>query len=286
MITLAEKQDKEAIYQIWKKLFADDDGGYTDYYFQSLYDRAITYVIKEQGLIKAVLQRQKHEIRFHQHNVPTSMILGVATLPEYQGQGLMRRLMEYALDDAKKEETVTMIQAYHPKLYTPFGFQTYYHTKTIPFSSVHTRITGGLGDPDFLACLKLYDHAMASFEGTIVRTKQSFVELHEELQAQGGQLIGYYEGDVMKAYAALELQADNLVTECFGDADACSKLLALAQRRFGNLKQQICDHDGDPYTMLLFHDWTRFASLVDLEEPCESAYFQNLDTLLFMHENA
>lgn len=286
MITLAEPQDKEAIYQIWKELFADDDGGYTDYYFESLYAQAITYVIKEDGQIKAVLQRQKHEIRFHQHIVPTSMILGVATLPEYQGQGFMKKLMKYALDDANKEEMVTMIQAYHPDLYTPFGFRVYYHTKTIPFTSTNRRVTGRLGHPDFSACLNLYDRAMALYEGTIVRTEQSFLALFEELKAQGGQLIGYFEGDVMKAYAALECQGDNLVTECFGDCAACVNLLTLAEREYGSLKQQICDRDGDPYTMLLFHDWARFASLTAIEESSESAYFQNLDTLLYMHENA
>lgn len=286
MIMLAEPQDKEQIYQIWKALFADDDGGYTDYYFRSLYDQAVTYIIKEDGVIKAVLQRQKHELRFHQHIVPASMILGVATLPQYQRQGFMRKLMEYALQDAKKEEPVTMIQAYHPEIYKPFGFQVYYHTRTTPFESISHRITGYLDAPAFSACLKLYTYAMEMFEGTVVRTEQSFIEMQEELQAQGGRLIGYYEDGVMKAYAALEKQADNLVTECFGEPAARMNLLTLAERELGSLKLQVCDYEGDPYTMLLFHDWDRFCQLTEISAPTETAYFQNLHTLLFMHENA
>ena len=37
MISKALPQEKKIVYGIWKQVFAGDDGGYTDYFFRTLY---------------------------------------------------------------------------------------------------------------------------------------------------------------------------------------------------------------------------------------------------------
>ena len=44
MISKALPQEKKIVYGIWKQVFAGDDGGYTDYFFRTLYKSENTLV--------------------------------------------------------------------------------------------------------------------------------------------------------------------------------------------------------------------------------------------------
>ena len=57
MISKALPQEKKIVYGIWKQVFAGDDGGYTDYFFRTLYKPENTLVLKESGNIVSTLMR-------------------------------------------------------------------------------------------------------------------------------------------------------------------------------------------------------------------------------------
>ena len=84
MISKALPQEKKIVYVIWKQVFAGDDGGYTDYFFRTLYKPENTLVLKDSGNIVSTLMRIPHSIMLAGHVLETSMILGVATIPSYR----------------------------------------------------------------------------------------------------------------------------------------------------------------------------------------------------------
>ena len=99
MISKALPQEKKTIYGIWKQIFAGDDGGYTDYFFRTLYRSENTLVLKQAGNIVSTLMRIPHEIMLNGKMIRASMILGVATVPSHRKQGLMHELMHDVLDE-------------------------------------------------------------------------------------------------------------------------------------------------------------------------------------------
>ena len=111
MISKALPQEKKIVYGIWKQVFAGDDGGYTDYFFRTLYKPENTLVLKESGNIVSTLMRIPHSIMLAGHILETSMILGVATIPSYRKRGCMHELMNDVLDEVEHRELVTLIQA-------------------------------------------------------------------------------------------------------------------------------------------------------------------------------
>ncbi len=57
MISRRCRRRKKIVYGIWKQVFAGDDGGYTDYFFRTLYKPENTLVLKESGNIVSTLMR-------------------------------------------------------------------------------------------------------------------------------------------------------------------------------------------------------------------------------------
>ena len=60
MISKALPQEKKIVYGIWKQVFAGDDGGYTDYFFRTLYKPENTLVLKESGNLVSPLLLNLH----------------------------------------------------------------------------------------------------------------------------------------------------------------------------------------------------------------------------------
>ena len=106
MISKALPQEKKIVYGIWKQVFAGDDGGYTDYFFRTLYKPENTLVLKESGNIVSTLMRIPHSIMLAGHILETSMILGVATIPSYRKRGCMHEPVSYThLEKASQVKT-------------------------------------------------------------------------------------------------------------------------------------------------------------------------------------
>ncbi len=201
MIRKAVESDKDAIYKLTCELLAHDDNGYTDYYFESLYDCANTYVIEENGEIVATLQRNPHILVFNDVPIKTSMILGVATRPDKQNKGYMHELMQQALEDAEKEEMITLIQAYDPNIYRPFGFhmeyyrnRITYHRSQVPMYS-ELRVDDHVSAGELFECYREFTHR---FSGYYMRSVEYFERYLNEVKAEGGVVVGYRNKETNK----------------------------------------------------------------------------------------
>ncbi|MBE6114547.1 MAG: GNAT family N-acetyltransferase [Erysipelotrichaceae bacterium] len=194
MIRKAIESDKKAIYHMWKEIFAQDDNGYTDYYFECLFKCENTWVVDDGGEIIATLQRNPHTMYFHGMPIKTSMILGVATLPSRRKEGHMHALMREALKQAECEEMITLIQAYDPSLYKEFGFSKIYYRNRIAYHRnqipvyTHLEITSEVKAEELA---NVYQAFTKRFDGFFVRDRAYYENYFKEISAEGGQIVGY-----------------------------------------------------------------------------------------------
>ena len=194
MIRKATAADKQAIYQIWKLLFSHDDNGYTDYYFAHRYKTEHTWVVEEDGKVVSTLQMNPHTIVLGGKPIRTSLILGVATLPEYQKRGYMKLLMNEALEVAQKRELVTLIQAYNPAIYRPFGFQMIYHRQILSYDSAQIQQYKNLKVEHYFHEKKfaaLYQEFTTRFDGYYKRDEAYYKQLETEVKSEQGKFAVY-----------------------------------------------------------------------------------------------
>ena len=177
---------------------------------------SLTY---EQRLL-AVQQLGRDYMMFNGRPLSTSMILGVCTLPQYQHQGLMHALMKIALDETEHTELVTVLQAYDPAVYQPFGFETIYRrSELVVRSEDFKRITnfGCAYEPSPVDMLKVYSAFIRRFNGFYARDLKYFEDYKKEITAEGGKIIAYYDGkNIIRGYEAilpdgLELNVEEIV---------------------------------------------------------------------------
>ncbi len=120
MIQQPSDEEKQQIIDLWKICFQDETEKSTNYYFNNLYHKENTYVLKQKNKIISVLQIVPMIIHLQNQNQQCYFILGVCTHPLYQGQGVMKKLLNHIL--TLYHDKRIYLQAYNPKIYYKFGF--------------------------------------------------------------------------------------------------------------------------------------------------------------------
>ena len=129
MIKEARAENKPEIMELWKSAYPTRSRAYLSFYFKHLFDEGKCLYLPQDQRIISSLQMQPHVVRFANRKLECTYILGVATLPDYRRRGHMRYLMNTALDELSHNHLITFIEAFNPKLYEPFGFETVYDAK-------------------------------------------------------------------------------------------------------------------------------------------------------------
>lgn len=261
MIRKGKASDQKAVYRLWKELFAFDDGGYSDYYFDALYDEKDLLVKEAAGEVAACLQRRRHQMVINGRTIDTSIIVGVMTHPAYRHRGYMRELMEQTLKDAAKQELLTVIQAYDMNLYTPFGFRAVNgkaeHVYAKSGDTFQIDLQEGYDAKSMAAC---FWESMASYSGYFVRDEAYFLRYEQEMKAQGLKCVRYMENKRCMAYAIYERGTDGIVCSEWMAVDAVAHEKLLKALRTQDqvtliLPIEYCE-GGDPCdnTLILVHD--------------------------------
>ena len=183
--------------------------------------------------------RNPHAMMFNGRVLQASMIMGVATLPEYRSQGYMQELMEVVLDACAHSELLTLIQSESPAIYEPFGFRTIYKRMDVRLERADVKRITNFGcayEPTPIDLLKAYSAFIRRFNGFYARDLQYFVDYKKEVTAQGGKIVAYYNGkDQIQGYAVMIPQGMELCVEeiVYLDAMSLMKLCnaALQERR-------------------------------------------------------
>ncbi len=104
MIIYADNDLKEDVKHIWKTCFPDDTYDFTEFYFEKKYKNENTLVWMENGKAVACLQMLPYSFSFYGSLLPVAYISGAATLPEFQNQGIMKKLVAYAFYEMQKKQ--------------------------------------------------------------------------------------------------------------------------------------------------------------------------------------
>lgn len=217
MIIQAAKEDLQAVREMWRICFPEEDPAYIDFYFKNIWTPQSCYLSVEDGKIAGSLCRNRHDLMFNSKVLEVSMLTGMAVLPEYRGRGHMHDLMNTVLDAAEHSELMTLIRSEDPGLYEPFGFRsgferTAYDIRRRDLKRVPT--FGCAFDVKALDMLKVYSAYIRRFTGFYTRDLQDFVRYRQEIIASGGKIIGYYNGqDRIDGYAAVTMQGSDLFVD-------------------------------------------------------------------------
>lgn len=116
--------------RLWEEIFTEDTPGFLDYYYSVKTSNNEIYVIEDHGKIISMLHLNPYQMRVKDKIYQTHYIVAVATDERYRHQGLMRQLLNYAMQVmADRGEPFTFLMPAKEAIYKPFGFEFIYEQK-------------------------------------------------------------------------------------------------------------------------------------------------------------
>lgn len=111
-------EQEKFLRMLWKTCFGDSKA-YEDFYFQRVYPQNKVYTIEDKGM----LHLNPYLCRTEKKMETLHYIVGVATKENCRRQGIMRRLLFWALEDMYMEkEPFTYLMPADIRYYEPFSF--------------------------------------------------------------------------------------------------------------------------------------------------------------------
>ena len=304
MIRYAKPEEKNELKAMWQEAFAFDDGGYTDYYFDCAYDLGKHYVLEENGEIVSMLHTHRRPYMINNRMVATSMILGVATKPEHKRQGHMRALMNEVLSQLEHQELLTLIQAYNPRLYEPFGFEIVYkrHTYTFNRDNYTNQCSNAVpGDYKVEDLLQVYGRFVKHFTGYKMRSLADFELYLEEVARTEMFVQAFYDKNhgQVRGYIIFSLENDVVdIDECvYLDLKTLDCMLGFAAELGTTVKLTVSEYEDlsriyenveyevSDYTMVRINDYELWNRLFDSDVKTPKAAMEIVNKPLFMHES-
>ena len=241
MIKEARRDDKGVVYELWKQAYPSSEQKYLNFYFRNYYDKGKTLVQCQDHRIVSSLAMNSHVLQFHGKLLNVSYILGISTLPDYRRRGHMKELLDQAIDEASHNHLITLVKAFNPKLYEPFGFSVVYERKNY---LIHHESLDGIQETTFTKevatakeLLAIYEQFTRLFDGYYKRDEAYYEILLKELELKEKHLIVYQKPDEpIKGYMIYQIKKNDFVIQeavyldsivlqrmmknCIGDFDA------------------------------------------------------------------
>ena len=116
--------------KLWEEIFTEDTPEFLDYYYSVKTSDNEIYVIEDDGEIVSMLHLNPYQMRVKDKVFKTHYIVAVATDERYRHQGLMRQLLNHAMQImADRGEPFTFLMPANEEIYKPFGFEFVYEQK-------------------------------------------------------------------------------------------------------------------------------------------------------------
>ncbi|SCJ97532.1 Predicted acetyltransferase [uncultured Clostridium sp.] len=127
--------------------------------------KELSLVAEDNGKVVAHLMLTKANINNKGNSVETLALAPVSVLPEYQGKGIGSKLINVALESARRLGYKSVIVLGHDKYYPKFGF--------VPASKYEIRAPFDVPDASFMA-KELNDGSLISVSGIVEYAKEFF----------------------------------------------------------------------------------------------------------------
>ncbi len=134
-------RDKEAVSEIWRQCFGDSQE-FIDFYIENRMTELNMLVIRRDGRPVSMASFLPTDIQTPMGNLEGYYVYAVATLPEYQGQGLSGRILAFAQEHWQKPLLLSPAESHLRIFYAKRGFQPVYVKK---FYALQPREGNSLG---------------------------------------------------------------------------------------------------------------------------------------------
>lgn len=116
--------------KLWEEIFKEDTSEFLDYYYSVITKDNEIYVIEENDEIVSMLHLNPYEMRIEDKMYQTHYIVAVATKETHRTRGLMRRLLNHAMQVmTDRGEPFTFLMPAAEAIYKPFGFEYVYEQR-------------------------------------------------------------------------------------------------------------------------------------------------------------
>ena len=192
--------DKREAKDIWELRF-DDSLSFTGWFFSERFSPETSFCAVESGKIVSIAHGSPMRLRIRNSEFPAMMVSGVATLPGYEGRGLMKRVMFRLLENCKKSGVPL---AFH----TPSHFSIYRAIGEFPCAdNLLYTCEGSPGTvpvwdevPSAAELLRVYERTTARYSGCVVRTEAFMQKRIRDLLCDGGTCLTHKTDGMLDGY--------------------------------------------------------------------------------------
>lgn len=242
---------------LYEEVFREDSRRFVDYYYETKSQNSTALVLqKENGEIVSMLHLNPYEISVRDgesfQSIQACYIVAVATKENYRHQGCMARLLKEAeLFCQENSVSFLFLMPADPAIYSPFGYEYIFSRPEFYFSEeMKEGQAGEAGQAGQVPgdsvkfplelrverilsenlCRELAEFAQSTLESRFAfftrRSKEYYVNLSKELQAQNGEvgiyyldkkIVGYYTktGEAPNMFCGADCICEALFTEEF-----------------------------------------------------------------------
>lgn len=200
--------DREQAIRIWELRF-DDSHSFIDWFFDERFSPDTSFCAEEDGRIVSIAHGSVMQLRIRGGVFPAMMVSGVATLPEFEGRGLMKRVLFELFSECRRRSIpLAFHKPSHFSIYRAIGelpcYDALFHTReTEPAEPV---VWDAVPPPDVL--LRVYEQATAHYNGCVVRSTCDFEKRIRDLTIDGARCLVHRTGGVPDGYLFASEEAD------------------------------------------------------------------------------
>lgn len=188
--------------RLWEGIFTEDTPEFLDYYYSVKSNDNEIYVIEDNGEIVSMLHLNPYQMRVEDKIFKTHYIVAVATDERYRHQGLMRQLLNHAMQVmVDRGEPFTFLMPADEAIYKPFGFEFVYEQKREKVSGKKCEDSSlEIFEASLEHCQAIADFAnemLKNYDVVTWRDEDYYkMILAEQVSENGGILVAKREGEI------------------------------------------------------------------------------------------
>ncbi len=219
--------DKRQAMEIWELRFHDSHS-FIEWFFRERFAPETSFCAEDDGRIVSILHGSPMQLRVRDTILPAMMISGVATLPGYEGRGLMKRVLSELFAECRRRSIpLAFHKPSHFSIYRAVGefpcYDALFHTRELEPET--PTVWDAL--PDAATLLRIYEQATARYSGCVVRSLGDMQKRVNDLTVDGTRFLLHRTGGIPDGYLFASLEEDGSLY--------CEEALAVSQAAYAAL---------------------------------------------------